>query len=242
MDLVGTVLLDQMNAFFFYVTGHNPGERLTQINRQFVGWQVAAQLQAGHVGVRGIERALKTFVNFQQPIEVEGVIAFATELFDGLEPCGHMAGHFGRIVDDDLVMRLCGWQGDALFVVMRDQDSGNCVDIKAQLSALCEEAGHPDALVRIACRELESFYLGDLAAVEQGLKVTGLARQQGNQKFRDPDRLVNAAEELKKITKNSYQKLSGSRSIAPFLRLDEGHRSTSFKALISGLQRLLHEA
>ena len=141
-----------------------------------------------------------------------------------------------------LVMRLRGWQGDALFVVMRDQDSGNCVDIKAQLSALCEEAGHPDALVRIACRELESFYLGDLAAVEQGLSVTGLARQQGNQKFRDPDRLVNAAEELKKITKNSYQKLSGSRSIAPFLRLDEGHRSTSFKALLSGLQRLLHEA
>lgn len=141
-----------------------------------------------------------------------------------------------------LVMRLRGWQGNALFVVMRDQDSGNCVDIKAQLSALCEEAGHPDALVRIACRELESFYLGDLAAVEQGLSVTGLARQQGNQKFRDPDRLVNAAEELKKITKNSYQKLSGSRSIAPFLRLDEGNRSTSFKALISGLQRLLHEA
>ena len=97
-------------------------------------------------------------------------------------------------------------------------------------------------MIRIACRELESFYLGDLAAVEQGLNLTGLAKLQGNQKFRDPDRLVNAAEELKKITKNTYQKLSGSRSIAPYLRLDEAHRSTSFKALITGLQRLLHEA
>ncbi|MCR3981994.1 DUF4276 family protein [Aeromonas caviae] len=141
-----------------------------------------------------------------------------------------------------LVMRLRGWQGDALFVVMRDQDSGNCVDIKAQLFTLCEQAGRPNALIRIACRELESFYLGDLVAVEQGLNLAGLAKLQGNQKFRDPDRLVNAAEELKKITKNTYQKLSGSRSIAPYLRLDEAHRSTSFKALITGLQRLLHEA
>ncbi len=82
--------------------------------------------------------------------------------------------------------------------------------------------------------------LGDLAAVEQGLQIAGLARQQANQKFRDPDRLVNAAEELKKITRNSYQKLSGSRSIAPYLRLDEGHRSTSFKALLTGLQRIMH--
>lgn len=139
-----------------------------------------------------------------------------------------------------LVMRLRHWQGDALFVVMRDQDSGNCVDIKAQLSVLCKQAGRPNTLIRIACRELESFYLGDLAAVEQGLKVTGLAKQQANQKFRDPDRLVNAAEELKKITKNSYQKLSGSRSIAPYLRLDEGHCSTSFKELLTGLQRLMH--
>lgn len=141
-----------------------------------------------------------------------------------------------------LVMRLRGWQGDALFVVMRDQDSGNCVDIKAQLFTLCEQADRPNALIRIACRELESFYLGDLAAVEQGLNLAGLAKLQGNQKFRDPDRLVNAAEELQKITKNTYQKLSGSRSIAPYLRLDEAHRSTSFKALITGLQRLLHEA
>ncbi len=141
-----------------------------------------------------------------------------------------------------LVRRLRYWQGDAQFVVMRDQDSGNCHTIKEQLKSLCDQAGRPNTLIRIACRELESFYLGDLAAVEQGLSLSGLAKQQANRKFRDPDQLVNAAEELKKITKNKYQKLAGSRSIGPFLRMDASHCSTSFRALISGLQHLLHEA
>ena len=141
-----------------------------------------------------------------------------------------------------LVRRLRYWQGDARFVVMRDQDSGNCHTIKEQLKSLCDQAGRPNTLIRIACRELESFYLGDLAAVEQGLSLSGLAKQQANRKFRDPDQLVNAAEELKKITKNKYQKLAGSRSIGPFLRMDASHCSTSFRALISGLQHLLHEA
>lgn len=140
-----------------------------------------------------------------------------------------------------LVKRLRYWQGDARFIVMRDQDSGDCGIIKQQLRDLCNDAGRPDALIRIACRELETFYLGDLLAVEQGLNMTGLDKLQGNRKFRDPDRLVNAAEELKKTTGNKYQKLSGSRCIAPHLRLDESNRSTSFQALLSGLQRLVNE-
>jgi hypothetical protein len=57
---------------------------------------------------------------------------------------------------------------DSFFVVLRDQDSGDCLEIKERLMALCGRAGKEDALVRIACRELESFYLGDLKAVERG--------------------------------------------------------------------------
>jgi len=138
-----------------------------------------------------------------------------------------------------LSRKLRLWQGnDALFVVIRDQDAGDCRLIKQQLLELCQEAGK-SALVRIACRELESFYLGDLAAVEQGLGLSGLARQQKARKFRDPDRLVNAAEELFKITGRQYQKVSGSRAIAPHLALDGSNSSPSFRALITGIQRLV---
>lgn len=129
------------------------------------------------------------------------------------------------------------WQGDAHFVVMRDQDSGDCIKIKNELRNLCVSAGRPDALIRIACRELESFYLGDLTAVENGLGISGLAKQQASRKFREPDRLVNASEELKKITKNEYQKVDGSRRIGPHLSLDGRNKncSSSFIALIDGL-------
>jgi len=136
-----------------------------------------------------------------------------------------------------LPRRLRAWQNPhARFLVMRDQDSGNCYEIKRKLIGICEEAGRPDALVRVACHELESFYLGDLQAVASTIGPNTLARQQNNAKYRDPDRLNNAAQELKRIAK-SYQKLSGSRAIGAVLSLD-GNRSRSFNQLIGGIKRL----
>lgn len=130
-------------------------------------------------------------------------------------------------------------QPNSYFIILRDQDSGNCTNIKLQLQELCKKAGRPDSLVRIACHELESFYLGDLAAIEVGLGLQGLAKQQQSKKFRDPDRLNNAAEELIKLTQKHYQKIDGSRRIGPHLRLDGNNCSTSFKALITGIKQLV---
>src|SRR5271157_72534 len=47
---------------------------------------------------------------------------------------------------------------DAYFIVMRDQDSGDCQIIKNDLSQKCKKTGKR-ALIRILCRELESWYL-----------------------------------------------------------------------------------
>ena len=81
-----------------------------------------------------------------------------------------------------LPIRLRGWRNpDTLFVVLRDQDSGNCITIKNNLFQKCTEAGKADVLVRIACRELESFYLGDLKAVAQAIGPPNIARQQKKQ-------------------------------------------------------------
>lgn len=126
---------------------------------------------------------------------------------------------------------------------MRDQDSGDCISIKNGLKELVEKTGKADrTIVRIACHELESFYLGDLAAVETGLGVKGLAKQQGKVKFRTPDVLSNAAEELKKISANRYQKINGSRKIAPFLAVDGRNKSVSFTALVNGIKKLCSAA
>ncbi len=131
--------------------------------------------------------------------------------------------------------RLRKWLApDTAFVVIRDQDASDCRQVKATLAAKCARAGKPDALVRIACHELETFYLGDLAAVERGLGLPGLARQQDRRKYRAPDRLRNPAAELARMTRDVYQKVAGSRAIGPELSLC-GNRSDSFRALVDGL-------
>lgn len=140
-----------------------------------------------------------------------------------------------------LHLKVRHWQKpDSYFLVMRDQDSGDCITIKRKLLEILAETGKEErALVRIACHELESFYLGDLAAVEKGLGSRGLSGYQHKRKFTDPDMLANAAEELKKLTGKSYQKISGSRKISPYMVLDGSNKSKSFNTLLHGIKTLL---
>lgn len=124
------------------------------------------------------------------------------------------------------------------FIVLRDQDSGDCHTTKERLQEICRKARKPGTLIRIACRELESWYLGDLAAVEAGLAVRGLAGKQNNRKYRNPDRLNNAAPELRRITAGKYQKLSGSRALGPVLNLTS-NRSPSFRVFLAGIKQIV---
>ncbi len=137
-----------------------------------------------------------------------------------------------------LIMRLRGWRTpDTEFVVLRDQDSGDCVAIKRGLVEKCIHAEKPKALVRIACRELESWYLGNLKAVEETIGPSGIARKQNSRKYRLPDLLANPAQELTKLSP-AYQKVSGSRAIGPHLDIDN-NRSTSFNCFVSGVRCLV---
>lgn len=142
-------------------------------------------------------------------------------------------------LERNLKKKLRGWRmPNSVFVVMRDQDSGDCKAIKSKLADLCREAGKTGVLIRVACRELESFYLGDLVAVEKGLDIRGIGRQQQKRKFRNPDVLANPAEELYRLTGNRYDKIAGSRVISPNLSL-EVNRSNSFKVLLAGITNLV---
>lgn len=146
-------------------------------------------------------------------------------------------------LEKQLARRIRGYQNRATrFIVLRDQDSQpDCVKLKQHLLDLCATSGKLEAcIVRIACTELESFYLADLAAVEQALGITGLAAQQKSRKFRAPDGLGCPSRELKTVTKNRYEKVAGSRAIGECLTLDNT-RSSSFQNLIVGIRRMEHE-
>jgi hypothetical protein len=60
-------------------------------------------------------------------------------------------------LERQLLKKLKGYLNrDAVFIILRDQDSGNCLPIKERLEGICFQSGKRKAIVRIACRELES--------------------------------------------------------------------------------------
>lgn len=141
-------------------------------------------------------------------------------------------------LEKQLVRKLRLWRTpNSCFVILRDQDSGDCRLIKRKLSDKCSDAGKPDTIVRIACHELESFYLGDLRAVDKGLEISSLSKLQNKRKYREPDNLINPAQELMALTKNRYQKRSGSRAISKYLNL-ENNLSHSFNVLVKAIRNI----
>jgi len=146
-------------------------------------------------------------------------------------------------LEKQLVRKMRHWRTpNSHFIVLRDQDSADCKDVKKRLADLCKQARHPEALVRIACHEIESWYLGDLAAVERALNLKGVARMQAKRKFRDPDRLANACEEMVKLTDGVYQNIGGSRAMGQVLDPGQPNRSASFRAFVAGVRRVVETA
>jgi hypothetical protein len=146
-------------------------------------------------------------------------------------------------LEKQLSRRIRAYQNPAArFIVLRDQDNHpDCLAVKRRLLELCQQSGRAaQCLVRIACRELESFYLADLSAVERALGIHGLARQQQSRKFRSPDALGSPSQELKKLTRGQYAKVSGSRAIGRELCVDNA-RSTSFHHLLTAIRRMERE-
>lgn len=145
-------------------------------------------------------------------------------------------------LEKQMVRRLRGYLNPhARFIVMRDQDSAPDPRIikNALADKACESGKQDLTIIRIACRELESFYLADLLAVESALEISGISKHQSVAKYRTPDLLHSPSVELLKLTKNRYEKVSGSRLIGKFLS-EVNERSSSFKNLLVAINR--HQA
>lgn len=106
VDLIRPVFLDQADAFVLDVACDNPGKRPAQVGRQFMGRQLAAQVQVGHGLVGRVERSLEALLDLQQPVEVEGIVALAAELLDRFEAFDHVPGDFRRVINDDFVQAM----------------------------------------------------------------------------------------------------------------------------------------
>jgi len=146
-------------------------------------------------------------------------------------------------LERQMVRRIKGYANpSARFIVLRDQDSTpDCRIVKNRLLGLCAKANRQATyLVRVACHELESFYLADLSAVEISMGLTGLARRQRSARFRSSDQIEKPSLVLARLTNGKYQKVSGSRQLGAHLDLDN-QGSVSFKNLILGIRKLEQE-
>ncbi len=169
-------------------------------------------------------------------------------LLDGLLPRLFPSLHFYCVshegkqdLEKSVPRKLRAWKEPGVrFVVIRDNDGGDCRALKSKLTALCLKGRHDHVLVRIACQELEAWYLGDPDALAEAYgreALRGLVRKAG---FRDVDAIPRPAAALERLVPE-FQKVSGARLMARFLS-EERNRSTSFKALLTGINRLCAEA
>lgn len=144
--------------------------------------------------------------------------------------------HSGKSdLQQSIPRKLKAWNTpDTKFVIVQDQDSNDCVDLKQQLIKLAEPSGR-DVLIRIACRELESWYFGDLNAVSQayGKDVRDLAVKR---KYRNPDQIENPKRELKQIFPK-HQQIEGARQISRYMSIEE-NTSQSFRCFVDGVKKL----
>lgn len=174
------------------------------------------------------EESAKAFLESLLPRILDNTIATRLIAFEGKQD-----------LEKQLTRKIRGYtNSSARFIVLRDLDSSpNCHAIKSDLLQKCDNAGKlQQSLVRIACKELESFYLADLAAVESALALTGLARHQNKATYRNPDSCQNPSNELTKLTKSNYQKVSHSREIGREVDVTNT-RSSSFANLITGIKK-----
>ncbi|MGK7931540.1 MAG: DUF4276 family protein [Microcystaceae cyanobacterium] len=141
-------------------------------------------------------------------------------------------------LEKSIPRKLKAWETKTQFIILRDQDSGSCFKIKEQLLDLCEKGRRKDSVVRIVCRELESWFLGDLLAVEKAFKKS-VSHKQNHKKFRNPDKLNSAKQELRRLVPE-YKPISGSRAIAQYLDL-KNNTSKSFQVFIDGLNKIIEQ-
>ena len=121
-------------------------------------------------------------------------------------------------------------------IVIQDQDSWDCVILKKALKNLVETNSKLPNLIRIACKELESWYLGDMEAIEKIYGKFKSERYRAWSKFRNPD-LCNAFDEIRKIVPE-FQKGSAAKEITQYLDI-ANNKSNSFQNFVNGVKSFL---
>ena len=167
------------------------------------------------------------------------------ELLDGLLPRIFPSLNFICIaydgktdLDNSIRPQLRDWRtpGDR-FVIVRDNDGGDCFALKQRIRQLCQGTGHDDALIRIVCQELEAWYLGQPDALAAAFGDDSLRNIRNRPRFRNPDARPKPSKDIASLYPE-FRKVDGARRMANHL-VREGNHSHSFNVFMEGIAKLL---
>jgi hypothetical protein len=139
-------------------------------------------------------------------------------------------------LEKSIPIKLRAWRDPAAcFLILRDNDRGDCAQRKKRLSDLVNQTGNRAPIkIRIVCQELEAWFLADT----QALTLAGYLTSDRLPSFsrRDPDRIDYPVQEMERL-RPGYGKISGALEIAPHLDI-ENTRSASFRNTIKAIRDL----
>ena len=123
--------------------------------------------------------------------------------------------------------------GNPHFIILRDNDGGDCSVLKQKLCDIANQFPKPFH-VRIVCQELESWLLGDLEAIRRAYPKATVREKA---KFRKPDKLTNASQELGRLI-NVHAKIDRAKNISQSFDFTK-NKSESFHVFINTLEQLI---
>jgi len=133
--------------------------------------------------------------------------------------------------------------GGAKILITIDQDTNDCKQLKQRLINLMSENCNCDYKIRIVCKELESWLLGDLSAIEKAYPRFRSMLFAKKTQIRDVDKIKGKPSDfLLRIIpeykdREKLPKLEFSKKVAPFMDIDN-NSSPSFNHTIDAIRKL----
>jgi hypothetical protein len=128
------------------------------------------------------------------------------------------------------------------FIVLIDQDSNDCLRLKQEIQEIIERQSSKveeiEYRVRIVCHELESWYLGDLLAIDKAFG-TKMVQHVNKRTYRNPDHYLSNPKQvfLKQI--GTIGQIAAAEKMANAMTMEgiKNNRSHSFKVFISTVKQ-----
>jgi hypothetical protein len=185
-------------------------------------------------------------------VEEQSMQLFLTDLLDFILPQGYRFGSnvYVRPFEgkQDLQKGLARWvrvlsnfHQPARLIVIHDQDSSDCRELKAQLRVICERNGDCPVLIRIACRELENWYLGDLLALQGVYPSFNASAHLNKARYRSNVDNPFGTQEIISLIPAFEKTLAASEVVLHMVDRLAENRSESFQQTVSGIQHFLTE-